>query len=146
MKPTQEQLNDPQWWSENGGETSYCYLHEPTNAIWFSAKEEKNLTNLEFLAKRPVKPAFVPEVGVECEFDHPNFGWTSCEPIGRFRGKMVCAPNGGGFYQGHEFNYRPIKSERELLIEIIVAQGNLSEGVLADGILNAGFCLKEPTK
>jgi len=59
---------------------------------------------------------------------------------------MVCAPNGGGFYQGHEFNYRPIKSERELLIEIIVAQGNLSEGVLADGILNAGFCLKEPTK
>ena len=35
--------------------------------------------------------------------------------------------------------FRPIKTERDLLIDIILGVGNMSEGVLADAILSAGF-------
>lgn len=35
--------------------------------------------------------------------------------------------------------FRPIKTEREILIDIITSTGNLSEGELADAIISAGF-------
>lgn len=59
----------------------------------------------------------LPPAGIECEFNHPDFGWTGCATIGVFRGEMVCAPNGGGFYQGSASMYRPAKSEREKWLE-----------------------------
>lgn len=54
---------------------------------------------------------------IECEFNHPEFGWTGCDTIGWFRGLMVCAPNGGGFYGGEKGDFRPVKTDKEKWIE-----------------------------
>jgi len=59
------------------------------------------------ISKRPSKSAWVPEVGVECEYNHPLRGWVRCTTIGWFRNKMVCAPVCGGFYMGSNEQYRP---------------------------------------
>lgn len=48
------------------------------------------------------------------------------------------------FYRKGEFRY--IKSEREILIDIITSMGNLSEGMLADAILAAGFTNNKDNK
>ena len=49
---------------------------------------------------------------------------------------MLNLDNLAGFYAAE---LRPIKTDRELLIDIILGAGNMSEGVLADAILQAGF-------
>lgn len=56
---------------------------------------------------------------IECEFNHPNFGWVECETIGWFRDKMVCAVNGSGFYQGYKDKFRPAISKKERVIHQI---------------------------
>ena len=98
--------------------------------------------------KRQAKPAFVPKVGVECEYNHPILGWTGCTPIGLFHGNMICAPNGGGFYKGRDFEFRPIKSERELFIETAKSVWNgtyVSESILGE-LYDAGFRFVEAEK
>ena len=85
MKPTQEQLNDPAWWDENAPE-GYDYAFT-TGPEWDGGESligdvrianesgrtingmllAIGLSKWHKIAKRPTKPAFVPEVGVECE-------------------------------------------------------------------------------
>lgn len=64
---------------------------------------------------------YVPEVGEECEFNHPEFGWTGCTIIGPFRNRVVCAPNGGGFHDADVSSYRPLpdpeQQRRDELLE-----------------------------
>jgi len=60
-----------------------------------------------------------PEAGVECLFKHPDFGWVGCTTIGVFREKMVCAPDGGGFYEGSAEDFKPAPSERDEFVSSI---------------------------
>lgn len=64
----------------------------------------------------------LPPVGVECEFNHPDFGWTPCEVVGQYCHDAVCAPNGGGYFGGRFSDFRPIKSERDKVIHEAKAQ------------------------
>ena len=162
MKPTQEQLNDPVWWSNNvSDEYDYAFTTGPEwdgddehiGTIEF-AKEDGSITDDEalaidrdcwvLLATRPTKPAFVPKVGELVETCFTHDGWSKRFFIGITRNGQYIVESHNGSVSCHSADQiRPIKSERELFIDIIVAHGNLSEGVLADGILNAGFCLKD---
>jgi len=64
MKPTQEQLNDSKWWDKNApGGYDFCFYDETCNRYWFYNKTKVYPTQSKLLAKRPAKPAFVPEVG-----------------------------------------------------------------------------------
>jgi hypothetical protein len=144
MKPTKEQLASVKWWEENAKlKDKYCYMNEKTGECFTTWHFDDGVNGFELLAKRP-EPEWVPGVGDECEFKHPQFGWTGCIIIGPFRDAIVCAPNGGGFYQGMPSDYRPVKTEREELIDI-VNQRELAENkaeAIADAIL-ARFDLTE---
>ena len=158
MKPTQEQIKkDAIVWIE--GATHYTHETEHTwpayykvcgNSIEWKRADVTDSWSVWMLdlppnaIPRPTKPAFVPEVGEWCE----SLGGAELFYIGKDQDEryFFSLKNGGVTSFDSLEGFRPIKSERELLIEVIVAHGNLSEGVLADGILTAGFCLKETDK
>lgn len=64
-----------------------------------------------------VPEQYKPVVGEECEFNHPQFGWTGATMIGPFKSQFVCAPNGGDFWGGDLRDFRPIKTERQKIKE-----------------------------
>ena len=80
-----------------------------------------NIQLIDFSPLDELEPEYVPEVGEECEFNHPEFGWTGCTIIGPFRNRVVCAPNGGGFYDADVSSYRPLpdpeQQRRDELLE-----------------------------
>lgn len=143
MKPTKEQLADPRWWDENADGFDFLFYLESADR-YAAANEDGTRFGIlmldlspakwTLLAKRP-ESNWVPEVGDECEFKHPQFGWTGCTIIGPFRGAIVCAPNGGGLYQGMPSDYRPVKTQREELTGIVKL--NLDMGISPSGITEA---------
>ncbi len=123
-------------WS-NCGSLTPCHSIEVVGEEMYSIDQVLNATNAQ-----PPAPAIdvgsgewnvegLPPVGIECEFRHSDFGWTGCTTIGLFRNNMVCAPNGGGFYQGTADYFRPIQSERDKVIaaaiNAVVAEANKEE-------------------
>lgn len=67
-----------------------------------------------------------PPVGVEVEVNH-NGRWLAAFTVGLFGGSekcMVCAPNGGGFYGFSLDEFRPIRTERENVIEAAMIIAN----------------------
>ena len=168
MKPTQEQIKtDESVWPE--GATHYTtsndamwpWLNENNNSFFRGDEwiEYPSLIEIKDhlidAIPRPTK-AFVPEVecktiywvaevdnyGTPWNFDGPHDSYDDAESsipllleIGSKNRNLIVT----------SMKFRPIKSERELLIDIIEATGSMSNGVLADNILNAGFIM-EPTK
>lgn len=59
----------------------------------------------------------LPPVGAECEFKHPDFGWTGCEVIAYYGSCAVCAPDGGGFYGGCVHDFRSLRTEEDKTVE-----------------------------
>ena len=65
-------------------------------------------------------------------------GESNCEVIAHVENCAVIRMSYGlGCFESHCL--KPTKTERELLIDIIASAGNLSDGMLADAILAAGF-------
>lgn len=118
MKPTQEQLNDPKWWDKYGEDAIYCYYSDLKENICFS-KELALHSMCHLIGERPIKPVFVPEVGVECEFMDGG-KWSKCKIDYISDDYIVVFMGDFNNYEAlskgyHEF--RPIKSERDLFVE-----------------------------
>jgi len=155
MKPTQEQLNNPKWWDDNAPEGyDFCFYDETCNRYWFYNKTKVYPTQSKLLAKRPTKPAFVPEVGVECEYSVLKGVYSLGEVL------KVTKPDSFNVYaimdsktnQLHwATDIRPIKSERELFVEQLAklgkGYGSLYSEEFAGEVYDSGlFCLKETDK
>lgn len=142
MKPTKEKLADPKWWdtyAKDGNDK--CYWDEKEGSVIF-ASDGDLYVYYELLAKRPEPEKWVPKVGEECEY------WLKRDPDSRFKckpkyvsEKMVvadCFITGQTIEQAlffYEAKFRPIKTEREVLIDILLSTHSMSEGVQADAIL-----------
>jgi len=155
-EPVKEQVNEPEWMDSPGtgecpvpaghaveidvsikgickdGQTEYCIWGDDSGSD--ITTKYRDWTAFE-QKEEPVKE-YVPKVGEECEFKHPTLGWTGCTVIGPFRSAMVCAPNGGGFYQGMPSDYRPVKTDREELIDIIKCNNGNPAELAVDEILS----------
>lgn len=88
----------------------------------------------------------LPPVGVECEYTSQFFGTKkhsngTCKVIAYYQNKVWVDIVGYSEFviSLDVIKFRPIKSERELLIDVIASAGGLSDGMLADAILAAGF-------
>lgn len=99
----------------------------------------------------PTNPWFeageLPPIGVECEINF-NYGKTSDWHVGTVTYRSdkftIIAYSDGDevCYDVNVFDclsYRPIRTDRQQLIDIIESVGNQSNGVLADAILAAGW-------
>ena len=96
---------------------------------------------------------YLPKVGDVCEvaidFDSPknSSNWSVIEimyideslVVGRIIETKVLAGMHSAGFELNLYSFRPIKTDRDLIIDIILGAGNMSEGVLADAILQAGF-------
>ena len=86
-----------------------------------------------------------PPVGINVEFKYKaDKVWVgrTCMIIAVYGSQFWALLDGNrssNLYELNKFDFRPIQTERELLIDIIISTGNLSEGELADVILAAGF-------
>ena len=133
MKPTKEQLTDPKWWNEKAGpHDKYCYRGVISGACFFSRDFDDTVAGCELLAKRP-KAEWMPEVG---EW-FLSRGREKMAFIGVHSGNgYVCETEDGGLIRLLGFvGCKPIKTQREELIDILISTGNLSEGMQADAIL-----------
>jgi len=157
MKPTQEQLNDPKWWTNVPDGNDYCY-YDHSQSDYFFEEMAFDSDDLELLAKRPTKPAFVPEVGVECEYSlnrdpdrlfkcKPRYVSANFVVADCFINEEVIEQ---AFYKD-DVEFRPIKSERELFVEQLAnlgkGYGSLYSEEFAGEVYDSGlFCLKEADK
>jgi hypothetical protein len=73
----------------------------------------------------------LPPVGIECEFHHPDFGWTGCTVVGHFRHEAICTPNGGNYYGGMAEEFRPIRSEEDKAVEEMMKFAPVDNGSMA---------------
>lgn len=62
----------------------------------------------------------LPPVGTKCEVQHEQFGWTGATVVAHYGSCAVCAPSGGGFYGYAKDECRPIKSEKERVVEAVI--------------------------
>lgn len=104
---------------------------------------------------KPVEPATekswhekgeLPPVGEWVEFDeYGNNNWVKVQIRGYWteRGNTSVWIQSVGKPNVTKDKFRPLKTERERLIDIIASAGNLSDGMLADAILAAGFKASE---
>lgn len=179
MKPTQEQLNDPKWWDDNvDPEYDYAFTTgrkwKGDECVIGAVKFGDKLGNTSTgglaigewawmtLAKRPTKPAFVPNTetktiywvaevdsyGTPWNFDGPHDDYESAEDsiplllaVGDKNRKLVAT----------SMEFRPIKSERELFVEQLAklgkGYGSLYSEEFAGEVYDSGlFCLKETDK
>lgn len=97
---------------------------------------------------KPAKPASekswhekgeMPPVGVECEIWELDGVWRKVEVVAHTKKGLVVEWGDEEYLISRKRKFRPLKTERERLIDIIVSAGNLSDGMLADAILAAGF-------
>lgn len=105
----------------HGNHTIY-YRHTGSQAFIWVDGLWKNMPMAEFEHLKPmitpvnpvsVESVYVPQVGEVCEFNHPQFGWTKCTIIGPYIDGLVCAPNGGGFYDAEVSNFRPLPDQAQ---------------------------------
>jgi hypothetical protein len=84
---------------------------------------------------------YMPKVGEWCETAGVGAHYFYVG-VNKDGGHLFEDPSGEYIPIGSLEGFRPIKTERGLLIDIILSVGNMSEGVLADTILAAGFTNK----
>jgi len=169
MKPTLEKLNDPQWWSDNvKDEYNYAFTTGPkwdglddlVGTFEFASEDgymggDESLyvdeTGWILLCKRPTK-AFVPEVGVECEFMDSG-KWSKCKIDYICEQYIVVFMPEYGNYEAlvKDFNhqFRPIKSKRELFVEAVEGVNKAHQWTtkeLAEALYDAGFKAPEVIK
>lgn len=91
------------------------------------------------VTERPVKePKFIPEAGEWCEVLRIHTEPYKAFYIGRDNdGYHIVKARGELESLASKVKFRPIKSERDVLIEIIMATIKRSEGEMADAILTA---------
>jgi len=140
--------------NKNGTKHWYCVkpnVREPFD-YWIEGGRHEQIPHdevvnfRESLQRRPTKtegvkdviekpkPQWTPEVGEECEFNHPEFSrYVRCEIIGTFRGNFICAPDGGGFYGADVSQFRPIKTERERFVSVYKKDFGQTLGIMKDG-------------
>lgn len=138
MKPTKEQLKDPQWWKDNvDGKYDFAYTTGPEwdggkgtiGKIEFADNRGliKNMPSLVIndtawvlLCERPKE--FIPEIGDWCEcldttWAHPQ--WRKCKP--RFIGSKKIIYDTEyeeeSYTFAHNLKFRPLKTEREAFID-----------------------------
>src|SRR5690554_5561947 len=106
-------INRAQWQAARD-ELGLNHSVEPTEKVWRGPEDG------------------LPPVGIECEFHHPDFGWTGCTVVGHFRHEAICAPSGGNYCGGMAEEFRPIRSEEdkavEELTEVIVSHYEYPKG------------------
>ena len=84
----------------------------------------------------------LPPVGTECEYNSAGDKWHQVEITAHAKLGLCFIEKGcaGENYTSRDASkFRPIKSEREHLIGVISSAGNLSDGMLADAIIAAGW-------
>ena len=132
MKPTKEQLADPKWWDENSkGYDCVFYLERNDEYLFADDNGEGSNFRLiaggagwQLLAKRP-EPEWVPEVG---EWFTSITG-KKMAFIGIDSGNAyVCEIKGGKLTRLYDFTgCKPIKTQREELIDVICISNNISK-------------------
>lgn len=84
----------------------------------------------------------LPPAGIRCEAEFGG-AWELVYVVGRDSfDRLVIECADGDLIPVEATNFRPLRTERDELIEIILSC-NMSEGILADAILAAGFTRKE---
>lgn len=157
MKPTQDQLNDPKWWSDNvHDDFNYAFTTGPDwkggdkwiGMVEFATKDGDQddgqlvigVDCWVLLAKRPTMPVFVPEVGGEYEMLYHN-EWVHVFFVGLdfdARGVFRVAGDSLRSLSYEEYSFQPIKSERELCIEQAAKiMFEVENGVINDNSLGA---------
>ena len=164
MKPTNKQLNDPQWWAENApNEHSVVGLYNNDRLDcfhWLQPESEGCYGNDSLLFypddigekiniyKRQAKPAFLPEVGVECELSNCGNDYERCTL--KYIGESLCVVKhnyGEQYYRLNSVKFRPIKSERELFIETAMKRGSIDQREWMEALYDSGlFKLVEKKK
>ena len=93
----------------------------------------------------------LPPIGTECEYHHVKFGWKPVRIIGSHLDRVVFSiwdlPEDYADYIymacNHKNLFRPLRTEHEIvrsgILDIIEANGNLSNGILADTLIEAGY-------
>lgn len=134
MKPTKEQLKDPQWWKDNVDDKhDYAYTTGPRwdgstafkGCIDFgdSAGRKSGIVKMTLneeswvlLCERP--EWFVPEIGAWCECDYPS-KWTKVFVIGpnSESSTVIELQCGETISVGSIIEFRPLKTERESFID-----------------------------
>lgn len=143
MKPTKEQLADPAWWDENTGPEDNYVLWNKERLCPISLEDYINdIDGYELLAKRPepLSEKWKPKEG---EW-FTGSGGAQMAFIGIDSGNAyVCEIKGGGLTRLYDFDWcKPIKTQREELIDIINKHDGGTSGLLAKHIL-ARFDLTE---
>jgi len=144
MKPTQEQLNDPAWWEQAKDGFDYCYYIKDESDYAFTEGIFES-AGFELLAKRPTKPAFVPEVGVECEGFTADLVWKKVEPLKETSsGEFACLVDGRFLRFIDQF--RPMKSERDLFVEAAQLAADTTQSTVFGKLYDAGCRFVETDK
>ena len=85
----------------------------------------------------------LPPAGTVCDaYDFGHSQWIRVKTLdAKSRDELACATIKDEVYGRLIWcnKFRPIKTERELLIDVIASAGNLSDGILADAIIAAGW-------
>lgn len=138
MKPTKEQLADPKWWDENAKpEDKYCYQCERSGGYFFSNILEYGLPKYTVIADRP-EPNWVPEVGEMCEVWVENVGYWAKITVLAVDKDTIVWRNGTDrkSYRGTRISdARPIKTQREELVDIVYSNNGNPAELIADSIL-----------
>ena len=122
---------------------------------WPEQKAFKPLTSIEDNQEKDMKQdsgwferGELPPVGAECEIDL-GAKWRKAFVVGRnYTGRIVVEIDTCDFIVADGCTFRPIRTERDVLLSIIVEEMNRydTDGKLADAILAAGFSLRRGQK
>ena len=128
------------WYILNGSKWRHI-----NHDCWFASGEGMDFT--VHRKSEPVEP-YKPVVGEWCEYAdrdiHSKNGPVFFIGLNQDGETVYSDAYNHIFRVSKEIEFRPIKTERDILIDIILGVGGMSEGVLADAILDAGF--KGPDK
>lgn len=84
----------------------------------------------------------LPPVGTECEIDL-GAKWRKAFVVGRnYTGRIVVEIDTCDFIVADGCTFRPIRTERDVLADLIESHGQMSALIVADAILAAGFKLE----
>ena len=174
MKPTLEQLNDPDWWDDNapngakclingkffkwsGGTQGIEYIYHDDRWVaqgemsWSLRRYENNTKTFE-IHKRPNRKPWMPEVGEWCKFKYKERAFYCESGEVKFIGdKLIVIDNGREkCYKISELHFEPMRSERDKWVEQALGlrkQGAYTDEQWAADIYDAGLAkLPEETQ
>lgn len=164
-KPTHPGMKS--WWPAPGAMNAQCgkgeVLGDWRDTLEKRPEEFKQLTSIEdnqeqvMTQQKDMKQdnkwferGELPPVGVECEYVSPMSGEVKAAFIvakHHFSEQVIWSTrqSGGELFYGQKGCFRPIRTERDVLLSVIVEEMNRydTDGKLADAILAAGFSLRD---